>query len=301
MSVSTKPLHDIAQVTIVGVGLLGGSIGLALKEAGYAGRVVGVGRRAGVVEKARQLRCIDAGAVSIGEAVAQVADPQSRQLAVLCTPLSTFAGLFAELASCDRPGLIITDAGSTKKQVCDDAERLLPDATRFVGAHPMAGSELHGPEHAKADLFKGRLCILTPDGTGSSPAALATVSELWRTLGMKLTEKMPMDHDHVVAAISHLPHAMAVLLVRLADERKAISIAATGFRDTTRIASGDPRVWTDIFTTNRDAMLDSIDHFAMQLAAFRNVVSSGDEAEMLRLLTEVKHARDTWLKQTWGE
>ncbi len=298
---SNPPLSDIAQVTLVGVGLLGGSIGLSLKAAGYAGRIVGVGRRPQVVATALELKCIDVGDATVVDAVKRVADRKQRQLVVICTPLSTFAGLFAELATCDREGLIITDAGSTKQQVCEQARQLLADASRFVGAHPMAGSELHGPQHAKVDLFNGRLCILTPAGTDSSPAALEAVRNLWLTLGMRLTEKTPAQHDQVVAAISHLPHAAAVLLVQLADQRKAISIAATGFRDTTRIASGDPRVWTDIFTTNRQAMLDSIDHFAMELGRFREVVAAGDEEQMMRLLSDVKEARDTWLKQTWGE
>ncbi len=294
-----KPLSDIAQLTIVGVGLLGGSIGLALKQAGFAGSIVGIGRRAEVVERATKLKCIDRGAPDIHTAIESGSG--GRHLVVLCTPLSTFAGLLTELAACDKPGMVITDAGSTKQVVCNHALKLLPDASRFVGAHPMAGSELHGPEHARADLFRGRLCILTPGGTNSSESALTIVREFWSALGMKLTEKSPAEHDQVVATISHLPHAAAVLLVQLADQRKAISIAATGFRDTTRVSSGDPRVWTDIFTTNREAMLDAIDHFAGALDAFRTVVASGDEAEMMRLLTEVKGARDTWLKQTWGE
>jgi len=299
MAAPGKPLIDIAQVTIVGVGLLGGSIGLALRHAGFAGSIVGVGRRAEVVERAKQLKCIDRGAPTLAAAIDTGGN--GRHLVVLCTPLSTFATLFAELAACDQPGMIITDAGSTKQCVCDQAAKLLPDPTRFVGAHPMAGSELHGPDHAKCDLFRNRLCILTPSGTNSSDSALAIVREFWSSLGMKLTEKTPAEHDQVVASISHLPHAVAVLLVQLADQRKAISIAATGFRDTTRVASGDPRVWTDIFTTNREAMLDAIDHFAGALDTFRTVVASGDESEMMRLLTDVKQARDTWLNQTWGE
>ncbi len=301
MSIRTKPLDKVVQVTIAGVGLLGGSIGLALKAAGYGGRIVGVGRRPEVVDRAVELQCIDEGCATLTAAIERVEDPAAPHLIILCTPLSTFPALLRELAACDRPGLIITDAGSTKEQVCAEAAAILPDASRFVGAHPMAGSELHGPEHARADMFKGRLCIVTPAGTNSSEQATAMVRELWQSVGMKLTEKSPRDHDQVVAAISHLPHAIAVLLVQLADERKAISIAATGFRDTTRIASGDPRVWTDIFTTNKQAMLDAIDHFSSLLATFRNVVSRGDEMEMMRLLTEIKQSRDRWLKQTWGE
>ena len=301
MAILTKPLENVVQVTIVGVGLLGGSIGLALKAAGYPGRIVGVGRRPEVVKRAVELKCIDHACATVKDAIASVDDASAIQLVIICTPLGTFPALFRELSSCDRPGLFVTDAGSTKEQVCADAAAILPDVTRFVGALPMAGSELHGPEHAKANLFKGRLCILTPMGTDSSAQAVTIVRALWQSLGMKLTEKSPREHDQVVAAISHLPHAIAVLLVQLADEQKAISIAATGFRDTTRIASGDPRVWTDIFTTNKQAMLSSIDHFTQLLAGFREVISHGNETEMMRLLTEIKQARDTWLKQTWGE
>ncbi|MEX2214443.1 MAG: prephenate dehydrogenase [Phycisphaeraceae bacterium] len=301
MSVVSKPLVSVAQVTIAGVGLLGGSVGLALRAAGYEGRIVGVGRRREVLEVAKSRGCIDAIAGDIAEAVAMQKEHELDHLIVLCTPLSTFASLFEAIAEVDHDNLFITDAGSTKAQVCADAKRLLPDPTRFVGAHPMAGSELHGPQHAKGDLFKGRLCILTPQGTECEHEAIGIVNDFWLTLGMKLTVKTPEDHDRLVAAISHLPHAAAVLLVKLADELTAISIAATGFKDTTRIASGDPRVWTDIFTSNRSAMLESIDQFTAELAKFRKVIDGGDESALTQLLEEAKHARDTWLKATWGE
>jgi prephenate dehydrogenase len=298
MQRSAAKLPQVERIIIIGTGLLGGSIGLALRAAGYPGRIIGVGRRMETLEQARQLGCIDEPAADLPAALRQ---PAGRDLVVLCTPLSAFESLLATLAGCDHPGLIITDAGSTKQVVCDAARRLLPDPSRFVGAHPMAGSELHGPQHAKADLFVNRLCILTPQGTGASDESLQVVRDFWQALGLRLTEKTPAEHDRVVAAISHLPHAMAVLLVQLADERTAISIAATGFRDTTRVASGDPRVWTDIFTTNRAAMLEAIDLFADHLQQFRRLVSDGHEADMMKLLSNVKKARDTWLKQTWGE
>ena len=301
MSVAAKPLNSVAQVTIAGVGLLGGSVGLALRAAGYAGKIVGVGRRREVLEVAKQRGCIDAIAGDIAEAVAMQTEHELDHLIVLCSPLGTFASLFEAIAKVDHDNLFITDAGSTKAQVCADAKRLLPDPSRYVGAHPMAGSELHGPQHAKAELFKGRLCILTPEGTDCEHEAIGIVNDFWLTLGMKLTVKTPAEHDRLVAAISHLPHAVAVLLVQLPALLPAISIAAACFHDTARIASGGPRVWTDIFSTNKTAMLESIDQFAAALAKFRGVIESGDEPALTKLLEDAKHARDTWLKATWGE
>lgn len=307
----------VTRVTVIGAGLLGGSIGLGLRAAGFRGEIVGVGRRQASLDEAEKRGCIDRGVMEVGEAFATTGAGKSNRpasgkgsaatsndetdarvhLVILATPLGTFESLFAQLAPLVDQRVVVTDVGSTKQQVCDWAKAKLGDrARRFVGAHPMAGSELHGPAHAQAELFRDRLCILTPAGTGSDDDALAVVRGLWETLGMTITEKTPGDHDQLVAAISHLPHAVAVLLVQLADRAKAISVGSTGFRDTTRVASGDPRVWTDIFTTNREAVLASLDEFADALAAFRAVVDEGDAERMHKLLEEAKAARDTWLK-----
>lgn len=287
-------------MTIIGTGLLGGSIGLCLREKGFAGRIVGVGRRRETLDIAEKLQAIDVGVLSIHEAEAMERD--GAHLVILATPLGGFAKYFSELASCEPTSkTIITDVGSTKAEICQGAITHLNAPSRFVGSHPMAGSEAQGPSHARADLFRDGLCILTPSGTTSDADALAIVTEFWQTLGMRIAEKTPQEHDRLVAIISHLPHAMASLMVELADESKALSVAATGFRDTTRIASGDPQVWTDIFTTNRTAVLEAIDLLAIKLSELRSIIADGNEEQVFEWLDRAKAARNQWLTEGVSE
>lgn len=277
-------------IAILGTGLLGGSIGLGLRAAGCAGRIVGFGRTQQTLAKARELGCIDEGFTDLAAAV------RGCKLVVLATPVRAIPPLMEQLADVLPPDAVVTDVGSTKREICAAARQHLQHPERFVGAHPMAGSELHGPAHARADLFRGRLCILTPAGTNAQAEAVARVESLWQALGMTLTVKSPEEHDEMVAVISHLPHAVAVMLVELADRQKAMSVAATGFRDTTRIASGDPQVWLDIFTTNRDAILAAIDRFSEELGRFRSAVERCDEPAIRTLLEHAKAARDAWVE-----
>lgn len=283
-------LNRIPQIAIVGVGLLGGSIGLALKNAGYQGRRLGIGRRQASLDKAVKTSCIDEPAL---------ASPQTWQfdrqtLVILATPISSFEEhleLINEHAPLDT---IITDAGSTKQVVCDWVTALLKQPGRFVGAHPMAGSEKQGPEHADGDLFKSRPCIVTPFENTDS-AALASVEALWQAIGMRLVRMQPHEHDLAVAAISHLPHALAVLLVLGAEAQPgALDIAAGGFRDTTRVASGDVAVWKDIFTTNRRAVIEVIDRFTHELTDLRQRLKAGDESYLIDHLSKAKTIRDAW-------
>lgn len=285
-------MRQIAQVTVVGTGLLGGSIGLGLKAAGYGGRIVGVGRRAVTIERAVALGCVDTATTDLAEALAGEAD-ESGGLVVLATPLGTFQAVFERLAALGRPGMIVTDVGSTKQQVCAAAERLLPDGSRFVGAHPMAGSEQHGPDQAEAGLFEGKPCIITV-GPDTDTEAVAAVEALWRTLGMHLVRMTAAEHDRKAAAVSHLPHAVATLIVALAGRADGLEIASTGFRDCTRVASGDPRVWIDIFTTNRRPVLEAVHDLGDDLARFGQMLENDDRAGLLALLTHSKLTRDEW-------
>ena len=312
---TSRTLDAISHVTIIGTGLLGGSIGLGLKKRGFAGKIVGVGRRESTLGAAKSRGCIDRCELDLAEALrgngseglAGADETGCKQLLVIATPLGAFGAIFKQIAELAAAGwdcsdLIVTDAGSTKAKVCADAAAMLPRPDLFVGAHPMAGSELQGPAHADAELFADRLCILTPALAGQNGAvrsdgqAVSIVRELWQMLGMSITEKSPVDHDELVASISHLPHAAAVLLVQLADQHKAISVGSTGFRDTTRVASGDPRVWTDIFSTNRDAMVASLDEMVAAIAKLRGVIDSGDDEALHQWLINAKETRDTWLK-----
>lgn len=284
---------DVQTITIVGTGLLGGSIGLALKAAGYKGKVLGAGRRRQTLDAALARGCVDEVFVDWEPAVARSG------LVVLATPLGQFPELLAKLANLDHPDLVITDVGSTKAKVCQDAARLLPDPRRFVGSHPMAGSEQQGPEHARADLFQGKPCIIVDDPAVAAPSSPAAqrVKSLWEMLGMRLLTMPAAEHDRKVAAISHLPHALAVLLVEAAARGGAMDVASTGFADTTRIAGGDPRVWLDIFSTNRPAILEAIDGFQEHLRHFRGLLEKGGDRELKELLERAQAHRERWGRQ----
>ena len=285
-------LAHVRRITILGTGLLGGSIGLGLRAAGFQGQIVGISRRVVTLEAAVRKGCIDVGATP--EHIPEFL--KASQLAIIATPISFFEQVFTDIAACDHDDLIITDVGSTKATVVALANRILPDPRRFVGSHPMAGSEQHGPEAAMAGLCLGKPCIITPVGN-TSPEALALVQDLWRTLGMVVTHLSPQDHDRAVAAVSHLPHAVACLLVILARKQGSLTIASTGFRDTTRVASGDPAVWLDIFMSNREAQIALIDAFVDELLSFREHLVGADQAALLKLLTESKHSRDEWIRR----
>lgn len=285
------------QVTIIGTGLLGASLALALRARGYSGRIAGVGRREQTLEQARGLGCFDSLTVSTAEALEGARDlpGDAAHLAVLAAPLGHFREIFTKIAQCDDDGLIVTDVGSTKMSVCALAEELLPDPTRFVGSHPMAGSEQQGPEAADALLFVDKPCVLTPQAD-TDERAVELVKALWELVGMRLIEMVPAEHDRAVSLVSHLPHAVAAMLVKVAcaDGGGALDIASSGFADTTRIASGDPGVWVDIFQTNREAVLESVGKMIQELDRFKKVMSRGDSGALTRLLEGAKEARDGW-------
>lgn len=293
MPVRHNHISQVRRIAVVGTGLLGGSIGLGLRAAGYTGSIVGVGRRQETLDRALARGCITEGSTSLAKAVTDC------DFVVLATPLGAFESTITKLAASDLTNVVITDVGSTKRAVCDMAARLLPEnaSRQFVGSHPMAGSERHGPDHADAALFAGRPCILTPEADTDADA-LAVVESFWQMLGMKLLRMTPDEHDDKVAAISHLPHAVAVLLVELAAAFDGLNVASTGFADTTRVASGDPAVWQGIFQTNREAMLHTLDAFDDRLAAFRKLVETDDVEGMLALLKSAKQTRDGWCKPT---
>lgn len=280
-------MDHIDQITIVGTGLLGGSCGLGLRSAGYKGKIAGVSRRPATAQRAQELGCVDTAGTDLGPPV------RDSGLVIIATPLSTYDQVFEQLAQNDHPGLVITDVGSTKQQVCDLAKRLLPDPTRFVGSHPMAGREQHGPDAALADLFDGKPCVITAE-SDCQQTALKTVEGLWTLLKMRLVRMSADEHDRHVAHVSHLPHAMAVLLLQLAAQRDGLTVASTGFKDMTRLASGDPKIWLDIFTTNRQAILEALDDLDQELSSFRHMLSENQDKPLLELLSQSKKARDTW-------
>lgn len=287
-----KPLDAIDQLAVIGTGLLGTSVGLALKARGFAGRIVGVARRTETAEAARETGGIDATATDLEAAIRQ------SQLALLAVPLGAFDATLARLAPLAHDQLVLTDVGSTKASVLDAAARHLPDAARrrFVGAHPMAGSEQQGPAAACADLFDAKPCILTPE-TDTDPAALALVESLWTTIGMRLLRMTVAEHDRAVATVSHLPHAVAALLVQVAIQEGGWDVASTGFRDTTRLASSNPPMRADILAANRGAVIEAIAAMRGQLDRFAELLHKGEDAAVLALLERSREARDQWLNE----
>lgn len=270
------------QITIVGVGLIGGSVGLAAKARGVAARVVGFDRASLAV--ALRVGAIDAAAADLAAAV------DGSQLVVVCTPVDRIAGVIVRAAAHAKPGTIFTDGGSTKAGIVNVVEGTLPTGIEYVPAHPIAGSERNGVENARPDLFVGRLTVLTP-GSSCNVASGERVAAFWKALGSRVHTMPPDDHDRTFAATSHLPHAVAAALAGITPP-ELLPLSAGGFRDTTRIAGGDPELWAAIFRANRDAVLAAVDRFAARLGDFRTLLESGDGAGLVRWLVEAKQVRD---------
>ena len=270
------------RITVVGVGLIGGSVGLAAKARGVAGRVVGVGRDAGTLARAVELGAIDSFTTDLAEGVSDA------DLVVVCTPVDTIAEMILRAAPHLRPGAIVTDGGSTKGNIVAAVEGKLPRGVEYVPAHPLAGAEKNGVEHARADLFEGRGTILTP---AAAADAVERVTAFWRGLGSRVVTLTPEAHDAALAKTSHLPHAVASALAG-ATPIDLLPLSAGGFRDVTRIAAGDPHLWGAIFEANRDCVLAALAVFTDRLSEFRKLLEAGDRAGLARWLTEGKQVRD---------
>jgi len=271
------------QITIVGVGLIGGSVGLAAKAKGVAGRVVGVGRDRAKLDAAVRQGAIDAGTTSLAEGVA------GSDLIVVCTPVDRIGPTIAEAAPHAPADALFTDAGSTKRNLHAAARAALKPGQSFVPAHPLAGSEKTGCEHGRADLFENRVCILTPEPEDA--AAVDRVMAFWSALGAQIQLTDADAHDTVLATTSHLAHAVAAGLAS-STPVEYLPFTAGGWRDTTRIAGGDPGMWVPIFLANRDAVLSATDRFTTRLAEFRRLLEAGDGAGLGRWLAEAKQVRD---------
>jgi len=279
------PAKPLKHVTIIGVGLLGGSLGLALKRRYRTVRIAGVGRRETSLAAARKVGAIDT------THLAAAAPAAESDLVILATPVGAFAQHLKAIAPVLKPDALVIDVGSTKAQVVRTAEEILSPGGPFVVCHPMAGSEKKGPAHASADLFDGALCILTP--TDHTPPPLADRAEqLWKLLGCRTVRMTPEAHDEALARVSHLPHLLAALLIHLPRDHH-LDLAATGLRDMTRLAAGDPEVWRDILATNRREILAALEAFSESLARARQLLADGDVAKIEQYLSAAKTRRDT--------
>ena len=280
-------------MSILGAGLLGGSIGLAAKAAAIPCRVVGYGHRPSTLQRALEVGAIDE---SFDSPVAAVA---GSDLIILCTPVGRFEPLLRVIADIVEPGAIVTDVGSTKRSVVQLAESALPNTSHFVGSHPIAGSEKRGIEYARADLFQGATCILTPS-TKTNPLALEKVDQFWRRLGMRTQQMTPDEHDQRICDVSHLPHAVAAALIAMQGD-DAMPLAGKGFLDTTRIAGGDGALWRDIFQDNRDNVARSIERLSVQLRQLIELLDPSRADELARWLDQAAERRAKLLAEKLKE
>jgi len=292
MSIQEEVLPDVRTVALVGTGLLGTSIGLALKRLGFGGWVVGIGRTERTLQQASATGALD-------QTTSDLADAAEADLIILCTPVDTIrqqiealAGILPE-GGCAERCPVMTDVGSTKQSICATAEKLLQGKARFVGSHPMAGSDMAGPGNSSANLFAGKPAIVTPTDA-TDPAATELVTELWRMLGMRVMTLPPAEHDQQVARVSHLPHLIASVLVEQAAKADGLKVASTGFAGTTRIASGLPGLWAEIFRDNREALFAAIDEHLAEIAILREKLEAGDHEGVEAYLRPAKQRRDHW-------
>ena len=282
----------IKRLCIIGVGLIGGSLARALREADYVGEIVGSSRREAHLQEAVELGVIDRFDTDPARAV------EGAELVFVSVPLGAMGEVFKAIAGALTPGAVVTDGGSAKASVVRDIHKAVGDIPDwFVPGHPIAGTELSGVSASFAGLYRGRRVILTPLEQ-TSPEATARVRAMWEAAGAQVNEMSVEHHDEVLAATSHLPHMLAFALVeslaRLAEQREIFEYAAGGFADFTRIASSDPVMWRDICVANRDALLTLLDRFNADLDALRSAVDRDDEETLLRIFSEAKAARDAF-------
>jgi prephenate dehydrogenase len=267
------------RVAIVGTGLIGGSIALDLKKNALTQEVIGFSRRKSTLLLARKIGAIDRGSQDIR--VIKDAD-----LVILAAPVSTILRLALAISRIIALDCIVTDVGSTKKEIVSRLEKIFP---RFVGAHPLAGSEKQGIKYAAAGIFKESLCILTPTNKTDSQAA-GKVKMLWDKLGSRVIFMTPDTHDKILSFVSHLPHSAAFATINSVPG-KYLRFASTGLKDTTRLAASDSKIWADIFLSNRENMLKSISLLEGNLARIKSAIKSSDEKSLVKILKEAKRKR----------
>jgi prephenate dehydrogenase len=275
------------RITILGPGLIGGSIAFALRRTGVA-QVTLWARRPEAVREIIAAGCAD---LATGDLAAAVKDAD---LVVLCVPVGAMPGLAAAIAPHIRRDCVVTDVGSVKGPVLAELRPIFRERALFIGSHPMAGSENTGLAAASATLFDGTTCIVTPEAD-SDAAALAAVCKFWKSIGCRVVELPAAEHDECVALVSHLPHLLAATLVNTVAQRNghAFRVVGPGFRDTTRVAAGPPAMWREILRENAAAVLPAIDALIAKLADFRQTLArTGDGREILDLLANARTTRD---------
>lgn len=280
------------QLGLIGCGLMGGSFALALKRAGLVKRIVGYSKSPSTTERARQMGVIDVEAPSALLAVS------GADIVLLAVPVSATEASFKAIRHLLTPNTLIMDVGSTKRDVVDAARRVLRDHVGcFVPAHPITGKEVSGVEHADVNLYAGKQVILTPIER-TFTVQLQKAVDVWTALGCHVVKMSPQSHDAAYAAVSHLPHLIAFAMINgIAGQdhgKEYMSLAGPGFRDFTRIAASDPKMWRDILVANREELLDQSRIFQKTLQSLENLIASGDGDALESLIEQASETRATW-------
>jgi len=282
------------RMTIIGVGLIGGSLARVCKKKNLVGEIIGVGRTEGNLKKAKELGVIDQYYLNTKKAV------NDADLVILATPVSSFVKIINDIRPNLKKGSIVIDVGSVKLGFLIEVENLLPKGVHFVGTHPIAGTEKSGVGASFLELFQGAKCIITPTPK-TNKKALDKVVELWRQTGSDVIIMDPARHDRILSAISHLPHLIAYALVNTIEdinnvEEDVLSYSAGGFRDFTRIASSSPEMWRDICLLNKNSIIDSINRFKYNLELLKNFIENEDGTGLEERFKKAKYLRDNMNK-----
>ena len=276
--------NDLETVTIIGLGLLGGSLGLAINRAYPHVKRVGFSHRTATRQKALRLGVVDCLCDNLDQAVRQA------PLIILATPIGAFENLMKQMAPSLAPASLVTDVGSTKVVPTQWAKKHLPKHVEYLGSHPIAGSEQRGVEFARADLFDNANCIITPTAANSKQTR-AFFLQFWNKLQMKTSSMTPAQHDRLMARISHLPHLLATTLVNCSDAGQLL-FAGKGFLDTTRIASGPPAIWRDILMCNAENTESAINRFIKELTRLRTALKKQDDITVTNCLKKAQTTRN---------
>lgn len=284
----------LKKITIFGVGLIGGSFALALKKAGAVGQVVGVGRSAASLVRAKELGIIDVVSTSIEEAVS------GADMILVAAPVAQTEAILASIEPHLQPGTVVSDAGSTKSDVVEAARKALgKKIAQFIPGHPIAGREQNGPDAAIVDLYVGKKTVLTPLPENAEHD-IARVAQAWQQCGAIIHRLTPEEHDRVFAAVSHLPHLLAYALVddiaRKPHADLLFQYAASGFRDFTRIAGSSPEMWRDISLANHAALLQELDAYMEQLRELRGLLAQRNGAAIEAVYANAQRARQNWIR-----
>lgn len=273
------------KIAIIGVGLIGGSIGLAVKKKKLAKEVVGVCRREISAKAAIKNGAVDRATLDYKQGL------KGADLVIIASPVGKIVQVAKNVIKQTKGDILITDVGSTKQIIVRQIEKIAPKRVKFVGSHPMAGSEKSSVRFADKDLFENSICIVT-ETRKTDKLASSTVRNFWKALGAEVRVLSPREHDARIALVSHLPHVAAFALSGICD-RQSLEFAANGFKDTTRIASSDPSLWRDIFLTNRKSLLKAIHRYKTELNRIEKCIRDGDSKGLTKILKNAKSIRDS--------